>query len=158
MKIGLLAGALLLPGLVATGLEGVTASAHLDASTGGLEAPTAMVGTGAEFTGTLTSGLATIAVDIGDGTVTLTVVNRSTGNAINPDGVISLDWRSLSLGLTDPAGPIDTVALIDSSFPAGTFDAIEITRDSVRWELRGLQMPGKGTRWRAVWRIAVGNR
>jgi hypothetical protein len=159
MRPWLLAVALLLARPVIAGLEGVTASAHLDAGTGGLEPPSSVVGTGTEFTGTLTSGLATVAVDIGDRTVTLIVVNRSTGNEINPDGVIRLDWRSLSLGgLTDPAGPLDKVVLIDSSFPTGTFDAVEVTHDSIRWDLEGVQMPGKGTRWRAVWRIALGNR
>lgn len=159
MRIWLLAGALVLPGAVVAGFDGVTASAQLDASTGSLEQRTALVGSGTEFTGTLTSGLATVALDIGDSTVMLTVVNRSAGNEINPDGVIRLDWRGLMLGgLIDPAGPIETVALIDSSFPAGTFDDIQVARDSIRWELHGLQMPGKGTRWRAVWEIRVGNR
>jgi len=154
-----LVNAVLMIGSTLAGLDGVTVRAQLDAGTGGFMQRVAAVGPGVEFTGTVTSGIAAIALDIADTTVSLTLVNRAISNELNPDGLINVDWKGLKLsGLTDLFGPITKVVLIESTFPPGTFDRVQVTRDSVEWELHAVQMPGRQTRWHAVWQIGVGNR
>ncbi len=159
MKAWLLVSAVLIIGSALANLDGVTVRAQLDAGTGGFMQQVAAVGPGVEFTGTVTSGIATIALDIADTTVSLTLVNRAMGNELNPDGLINVDWKGLKLsGLTDPVGPITKVVLIESTFPPGTFDRMQVTRDSIEWELHAVRMPGKDTTWHAVWQVGVGNR
>lgn len=136
-------------------LTGGTVEARLDASAGGWQQPTATVGPGVEFTGSLASGMVQAALDLSAAGLTFSLINRSTGNELNPDGIVDLGLRGFQLdNLVSTTGPVTELTLLSSTFPAGTFDRLTVTPGRVVWTAPELIMPGRGTLWQATWRIA----
>jgi hypothetical protein len=136
-------------------LTGTTVEARLDASAEAWQQPTATVGPGVEFTGSLASGMVQAALDLSPAGLTFSLINRSTGNEFNPDGIIDLGLRGFQLdNLVSTTGPVRELTLLSSTFPAGTFDRLNVMPGRVVWTAPELIMPGRGTLWQATWRIA----
>lgn len=133
-------------------LTGVTVNGRLEAAAAGWEQSSAAVGPGVEFTGALASGMVQAALDISGTTLTFSLVNRWSGNELDPDGIVALGLRGLRLdGLVSARGPVTQLAPLSSTFPAGAFDRLSVTPGRVVWIAPELIMPGRGTRWEATW-------
>lgn len=139
---------------VLAGLTGVVVHAELDARWGGFGEDTATVGPEVEFSTADAADMLRVQLDFSDATLSLTVVNRTPGSDLNPDGVADLGLRSLRIwGLVDGEGPLSSAALLASSFPRGSFGDLTLSQGTLSWNAPALIMPGRGTQWQASWAL-----
>jgi hypothetical protein len=136
-------------------LTGAMVRATLEASSGGWQQPSATVGPGVEFTGWLAGGTVQAMLDLSATGLTFSLINRSSGSALNPDGIVKVELRGFRLeNLVSATGPVAALTLLSFTFPSGTFDSVTVSAGRVVWTAPELIMPGNGTQWRAMWEIA----
>jgi len=135
-------------------LTGASVSIRLETATGEALWHIATVGPGVELEAPLAEGRASAALDLERAGFSFTVVNRWSGNELNPDGLILLDLRGFTLAGLERAGRAVDLVLVASTFPTGTFDGLIFASGGVSWKAPELLMPGKSTLWRARWTFA----